>query len=140
MRFWDSSALLPLLVEQEASNRARGWLQSDPAVMVWWSARVECASAVERLAREGLLAAIQRKKALELLERMASEWDEMEAVTGIRETALRFLRVHPLRTADALQLAAAFTAAEQNPPSLEFVCLDQRLIEAAEKEGFQVLK
>jgi uncharacterized protein len=42
----------------------------------------------------------------------------------VRENALRFLRVHPLRAADTLQLAAAFLAAERRAPSLELVTLD----------------
>ena len=56
----------------------------------------------------------------------------------IRETATRFLRVHPLRAADALQLAAAFAAAERRPASLEIVTLDDRLADVAGKEGFAV--
>jgi hypothetical protein len=48
------------------------------------------------------------------------------------------LRVHPLRTADALQLAAAWLAAERRPPTMTFVTLDARLAEAARKEGFPV--
>ncbi len=49
---------------------------------------------------------------------------------------MRFLRVHPLRAADALQLAAAFIAAERRPSSLELITLDDRLAAAARKEGF----
>jgi len=41
-----------------------------------------------------------------------------------------------LRTADALQLAAAFIGAERRPSSLELVTLDDRLASAARKEGF----
>jgi hypothetical protein len=59
-------------------------------------------------------------------------------LNGFYEKALRFLRVHPLRAADALQLAAAFVAAERRPPSLELVTLDDRLVAAARKEGFRV--
>jgi uncharacterized protein len=47
--------------------------------------------------------------------------------------------VHPLRAADALQLAAAVVAAERDPPSLEFVSLDDRLLEAASREGFRTV-
>jgi hypothetical protein len=54
----------------------------------------------------------------------------------VREVARRYLRVHPLRAADALQLAAAFVAAERRPPTLTVVTLDDRLRAAAEKEGF----
>jgi hypothetical protein len=41
-----------------------------------------------------------------------------------------------LRTADALQLAAAFVAAERRPSSLEVITLDDRLAAAARREGF----
>jgi hypothetical protein len=57
----------------------------------------------------------------------------------IRENAVRFLRLHPLRAADALQLAAAFLAAERRPSSLEIVTLDERLADAAGKEGFELV-
>jgi predicted nucleic acid-binding protein len=57
----------------------------------------------------------------------------------VRESATRFLRVHPLRAADALQLAAAFIAAERRPPSLEVITLDERLADAARKEGFALV-
>jgi uncharacterized protein len=53
-------------------------------------------------------------------------------------TAVRFLRVHPVRAADALQLAAAFVAAERRPASLEVITFDDRLAVAARKEGFVV--
>jgi uncharacterized protein len=53
---------------------------------------------------------------------------------------VRFLRVHPLRTSDALQLAAAFVAAERRPSSLEVVTLDDRLAAAARKEGFLLVE
>jgi predicted nucleic acid-binding protein len=62
----------------------------------------------------------------------ASLW----ASDPVREAAIRFLRVHALRAADALQLAAAFIAAERRPPSLTVVTLDDRLAAAARKEGF----
>ena len=52
---------------------------------------------------------------------------------------MRFLRVHPLRAADSLQLAAAFIAAERRPASLDVITLDDRLAAAARKEGFTVI-
>jgi hypothetical protein len=53
---------------------------------------------------------------------------------------VRFLRVHPLRAADALQLAAAFMAAERRPASLQVVTLDERLADAARREGFALVE
>ena len=73
------------------------------------------------------------------LRQLTAGWHEVDPSDEIRETAARFLRVHPLRAADALQLAAAFAAAERRPASLEIVTLDDRLANAARKEGFAVL-
>jgi hypothetical protein len=44
-----------------------------------------------------------------------------------------------LRAADALQLAGAVIAAEHEPRSMDFVCLDDRLAEAASREGFRLV-
>jgi predicted nucleic acid-binding protein len=73
------------------------------------------------------------------LKQLADGWHEIEPSETVRENAVRFLRVHPLRAADALQLAAAFLAAERRPSSLEVVTLDDRLAEAARKEGFELI-
>jgi uncharacterized protein len=56
----------------------------------------------------------------------------------VRESAKRFLRVHDLRAADALQIAAAFFVAETRPATLALVSLDERLQAAARREGFLV--
>ena len=71
---------------------------------------------------------------------MSSESDtDQSAATVYRLVHGAKLRVHPLRAADALQLAAAFAAAERRPTSLELVTLDDRLADAVRKEGFVVL-
>lgn len=70
---------------------------------------------------------------------LAGGWHQVEAGDAVREAAIRFLRVHPLCAADALQLAAAFIAADRQPSSLELVTLDDRLAAAARKEGFVVI-
>ena len=77
--------------------------------------------------------------ALQRLQQLSAGWHEIDPSDEIRVTAVRFLRVHPLRAADALQLAAAFAAAERRPASLEIVTLDDRLANAARKEGFALL-
>jgi predicted nucleic acid-binding protein len=64
----------------------------------------------------------------------------VQPVTAVRTTAIRLLRVHPLRAADALQLAAAIVAAEDHPATLQLVTLDERLAQAAEREGFEVVR
>jgi predicted nucleic acid-binding protein len=54
-------------------------------------------------------------------------------------SAMRLLAAHPLRAADALQLAAAMLWARDKPGGRDFVCLDERLRTAAILEGFAVL-
>jgi predicted nucleic acid-binding protein len=77
--------------------------------------------------------------ALRQLRQFAQTWLEVEPSGLVRETTARILRVHALRAADALQLAAAFAAAERRPASLEMVTLDERLAGVARKEGFTVV-
>lgn len=89
-----------------------------------------------QLEREAALDGRQARAAYDRLDELASGWHEIGPGEIVRETAMRFLRVHPLRAADALQLAAAFVAAENRPSALEVVTLDERLAEAAHKEGF----
>jgi len=60
-------------------------------------------------------------------------------VLTVREAARRLLRVHDLRAADALQLAAAVVASENRPSTMQIVCLDARLAGAALREGFRIL-
>lgn len=139
MRFWDSSALVPLVVRQGASAHMRSLYRSDSAVLAYWTTRVECESAVSRLEREKRLRTAAARTARGRLERFAASWHEVQPLDVLRETAIRLLRVHELRAADALQLAAAVVASEGRAGSLPFVCLDERLAAAAEREGFPVL-
>lgn len=139
MRFWDTSALVPLCVEESASDRVTALLKEDPQVVVWWSTPVECASALARLEREGSLAPTAASQAFARLDRLAASWFQVEPIDEIGETARRLLRVHPLRAADALQLGAAYIVAERRPSTLAFVTLDERVAGVAAKEGFVVV-
>jgi hypothetical protein len=138
VRFWDSSAVVPLLVRELASERLRRLHASDPVVIAWWGAEVECVSAVARAERVGRLSATGAAEGLRRLVALRRGWHEIEPSEEVREAAKRLLRVHDLRAADALHLSAAFVAAETRPASLEFVCLDDRLRLAAGREGFAV--
>ncbi len=139
MRFWDSSALVPLVMREEASDRLRELWRKDEGPITWWGSLVECASALARLERSGELRPAAATAALRDLDHFAARWNEIEPAEPVRETARRLLRVHTLAAGDAFQLAAAVAAAEGRPASLSFVCLDERLALAAEREGFQVV-
>lgn len=117
----------------------RAHYRSDSSVLAFWGTAVECESAISRLEREHLLRAPSAAAARGRLDRFAATWHEVQPTEALRDTVRRLLRVHPLRTTDALQLAAAVAAAEGRPSTLSFVCLDERLAAAAEREGFPVV-
>lgn len=139
MRFWDSSALVPVAVREAGSPAVRELLERDPAMVVWWAARVECESALARRRREGVVTAAAEAQARRVLEQLFQAADEVPATDGVRALALRVVRVHALRTADALQLAAALVWADGVLAGRELVTRDQRLAEAAAREGFTIL-
>jgi len=140
MRFWDTSAVVPLLDDEPSSEAAVREFERDPHLVVWWGTEVECVSAVTRRERDGALDGQSVVRALDRLDRMSLEWTQVEPAQRVRQVAFRLLRVHPLRAADALQLAAAIAATEGQPASLPFVTLDDRLAKAAEREGFEVVR
>ena len=139
MRYWDSSALLPVVVREVTTAAVLDLLGADADVITWWGSQVEAASALSRLGREGAINSPALEAAFARLGALAQTWDEVVPSDLVRDQATRLLRVHPLRAADALQLAAALVAAEHRPESLPLVTLDLRLREAALREGFQVL-
>lgn len=139
MRFWDSSALLPLLVDEAMGERVRGWLREDTGILAWWATRVEIASVIARREREGLLSATEANAACAALQQIAGAWEEIAPSEIVRSAAQRLVRNHSLRAADSLQLAAAWIASGQVPAALEIVSLDERLNMAARREGFRVL-
>lgn len=138
MRYWDSSALVALVVQEKQTPQCETWLREDPQIATWWLSRVECASAINRLHRENALDSAGLRVALRDLGELSDSFVEVLPNDTVRSAALRLLRVHPLRAADALQLAAAIIAAGDER-ALEFASFDARLVDAADKEGLPCL-
>jgi hypothetical protein len=139
VKFWDTSALVPLFIAERESARAERWLRADPGVIVWMLTRVELLSAIARRRRGDRKAnRVLRTARMNLLEAW-TEWMEVIDMPAARRQAERLVETHPLRAADALQLAAALVACEGVASSLTFVTLDRNQAEAAEREGFTVL-
>jgi predicted nucleic acid-binding protein len=131
---------VPLIVAEPMTLPMRALVQSDPDLLVWWGTPVECVSALSRREREGALDSRAVAGATNELKRLADRWHEVEPTEIVREIAARLLRVHQLRAAGALQLAAALVAAEHRPASLETVTLDARLADAMRREGFALVE
>jgi uncharacterized protein len=138
MKFWDASAVIALLANEPGRPRLIALLEQDPEVIIWWGTPVEIASALARREREAALSADDVSRALTLARELTDSWHEIMPSDAVRRTAERLLRVHSLRAADSLQLAAALIAADHDPSTLGLVALDARLSGAARREGFAV--
>ncbi len=139
MKFWDTSALLPLCLNEPQSDQVQNVINQDGDLVVWWGTLIEGFSAFARLRREEVFTGQEEFQSRQVLTRLGHQWTEVRPSNLVREQAARVLLLHPLRAADALQLAAALVWAGSQTPNLEFVCLDHRLREAAAREGFRVI-
>lgn len=139
MRFWDTSAIVPVCVREPASANVKAILVKDSGVVVWWATRTECVSALTRRVREGMLRVAGERHAREVLEALSNAWIEVQPSETLRRTAERLLAVHPLRAADAFQLAAALQWCRGQPTGNALVSFDARVREAGRREGFSVL-
>lgn len=137
--FWDSSALVPSLTPEPGSTAILSLLRADASPVLWWASPVECQSALYRQHREGALPVPRLQAALRHLAILVEDADFVTPTSRVRERAGQLLAAHALRAGDALQLAAALAWCDESPRGNSFVCLDQRLREAARGEGFTVL-
>ncbi len=138
MRYWDASALVPLVVAEPRSPLARAWLSDDDHIVTWAWTQTEITSAIERRTRDGTLSREQRRETLRRFDALAESWDEITDVLPVRARANALLARHPLRAADAGQLGAALLIQEQMAGVLTFVCLDSSLAWAAEREQLAI--
>ena len=138
MRFWDSSAIVPLIIDEPGRSALLEMLESDPVMVVWWGTSVELVSAVSRRERDGGLDPAVAASAVDRVRKLERAWHQVTPSDAVRNRALRLLRVHPLRAADSLQLAAALSVAGDDPASIHFITLDRRLRDAAQREGLDV--
>jgi predicted nucleic acid-binding protein len=139
MKFWDSSAILPLIVKESTTPFLLELKKSDDEMVVWWGTETECLSALARREREGGLDRAAVSLAEGNLAKILSRSYEVQPTTEVRRIARRLLMTHPLRAADALQLASALFFSGIQVPELPFVTLDKNLASSAGKEGFSLI-
>lgn len=139
MNFWDSSAIVALIADELLAPVARRVLEADERMAAWWGTSVECVAAVARQERDAGIGVDRAAELLRRLDALAAQWYEVSPGRRVKLIARRLLRVHPLKAADALQLAAAVAVAEDEPGLLGFVSFDAKLNEAAGREGFNLV-
>jgi predicted nucleic acid-binding protein len=138
MRFWDASALIPLIVSEDQTDYCLKALNADSEIMVWTLSEVEVCSALCRKHREGFLSEAFLADAMARMNQVLGAAFVVAATTSVKQRALRLLHVHALRAADALQLSAALVAVQEEVHKMPVMCFDDRLCTAARREGFIV--
>ncbi|HJQ36545.1 MAG TPA: type II toxin-antitoxin system VapC family toxin [Thermoanaerobaculia bacterium] len=138
MRYWDSSALVALLVQEKRSPEVIAAMDEDPFVLTSTYTAIEIASALWRRRHTGELTPEEHLTVDRLLADLSQTWLELPVSQQVINAAIRVLAPHRLRAGDALQLGTAVEAA-RSQRDLTFVTLDDDLASAARTEGFPVL-
>jgi predicted nucleic acid-binding protein len=134
VRFWDTSALIPLLSDEATTTKLQSLVQDDPNIAVSFITPVEVASALWRRLRQTRDDLAFRRAELRYAALRAG-WTVVGEYERSLAEAPRLISLHRLRAADAIQLACA----RMSGIDLPFVTLDQELATAARAEGFLVL-
>jgi uncharacterized protein len=125
-------------VEEEDSPLVSRWLAAGTAATARLSA-VEIASAIARRCREGAFSPAERDRALAALEADLQALRVVELSTRVVLEAQALLVRHPLRAADAIQLASALLLRRELGEPVTFAAYDDRLKAAAKAEGLGVI-
>ena len=140
--FLDSSALFKRYLEEDGTERVLEIMRQNNELIVSRLTMVEVFSAGARLARAG---DISQELLSDLFSAVENDFREEFTVVELGGAAMvrsmDLVRAHGLRAADAIQLACAVMVAGESSTSSEFtfVCSDNELNSAAEKEGMTVL-
>ena len=139
MKFWDASAIVALLVAEEASSYYHALYQEDRKMTAWFFSSTEILSALSKCMRHGSISFDTFQTAKYELSALADRWFEITPSDAVRGRANRLVETHAISAADALQLAAALVGCNEKTKDTTFVTLDLRLRAAAQKEGFNIL-
>ncbi len=132
--YFDASALAKRYVEEEHSSEVLRWLERSTPVVCRLS-EVEIAAALARRRREEVISRVERDRALAALDADLQAVHVIELSTLVFRAARAALLRHPLRAADAIQLAAALVLRERLQSPIAFLTFDGRLAAASEREG-----
>jgi len=141
MKFWDSSAIVSLIVKDSHTDTARSIFALDRWMVTAFVAPLEIESALWRRRHAGQLNAEQHETVDRNFAALTGDgWHSIELTEELFNLARRLVAIHPLRTMDAIQLASAVVASDFNPRRLAMVTFDEDLAVAARVEGFSVFR
>jgi len=96
--------------------------------------------AFARLVRMGQMSPNDHVQAQVRLDKMRSDWLEIDAREKLREQAERLVDRFPLKAADAQQLAAALAWCIGRTKGRVFISGDSQLLDAARQLGFHAIE
>jgi len=126
-------------VREAASAKVEPLLQRDPEMAFWWGSPLGWWESLLAAQRQGRISAAGLQQARGVLDHLRTGAFEVQPTEELRARALRLLAVHPLRAAEAVELAAALIWCRERPHGAGFVSLHPPLRLAAALEGFRVL-
>jgi len=134
--YWDASALVKKYLSETGSDTVRQWLAKDPVLVTSQLAYAEIHATFARKRRERDISSLDYQRVCRIFE---ADWQAITVVQlddRLLPTIRSLLSRHPLRGADSVHLASALYTAEQAQlRPLPFACADNRLLQAARKEG-----
>lgn len=139
MLYWDSSALVAAFIDEQETEKIRsfsvkaGSLRSYTAIIT----PLEVESAIQRKFLEQSITMKQADQARLYMTELRRETYLVIGDQTVLDTALHLQKIYGLRVADAFQLASARVGTE-DPSKVNFLCLDNKLNQAAKREGFHV--
>lgn len=136
MRFWDSSALVPLVADEAKTDLLNELVGIDPVIVVSFITPIEVESAVWRKVRQ-MKDDLARQRSQHRLAQLRTAWSIVANFQMALDEARRMVARYGLRGADAIQLGCAIIGRPQK--LLPFVALDEDLKAAARAEGFPIL-
>lgn len=139
IRYFETSALVKLLVVEPDSDLVHGLFRESSARAVHEIAYVEMHSALSRKARTD---AVDPAVVSDIRDRIDSLWgllDRVRVAWRLLQEAARLTADHPLPAYDSLHLASVLRlSANTGEEPFEFVCFDTTLRRAAETEGIRL--
>ena len=136
LAFWDSSALVKLLVEEAGTDLAIALWDEAAGVVASRLAVPELSAALASAERSGRIDRAGARIARDEWRRYLDALDVVEVSADIADHAAGLAVAHPLSGADAVQLATALALSESE---LVLATWDRRLATAALAEGLAIV-
>lgn len=138
MLYWDTSALFAFLIAERHSAKLRAFIQAQGTSSAYTAmiTPLELESAIQRRLTERSLTLREADTARLFGVEFRKNAFLVPLDQNALDTALHLQKIYGLRPGDAIQLASARLGTD-NPSRVSFLCMDEKLTEAAKREGFQ---